>query len=322
LRKAPDLTLAIAHAKMCVANLSKQLHVHGDLSGAIYCALLLRHLFREDTSGLTHSFDLLDEVNVALGTNTYVFEGVDALLELLAERLGQPIGAADATDPLATDVKPQGTTAMESIASVTLRKSRFFLEQAIRADLNDRDAITTNLEAAIVFCRSVTFHLKSQFAHSPGFAEWYAQQEKRLRADRLSRFMLHQRNYVLKVGPASVKRNVDVTMMASLQLSAGLSVQVIRGKPWYKRSLKIILEDIFRPFRENWHHWHRRLKRAQKPQQASNGVTRDTLFFTEGEWENAPALDLVKQQLSTLGEIVAQAEARFYAPQQVQKGAV
>jgi hypothetical protein len=203
---------------------------------------------------------------------------------------------------------------MESSASVTLRKAQFFLEQARRADPNDRDAIATNLEAAIVFCRSVTFHLQSQFAHSPGFAEWYAEQQKRLSEDHLSRFMLQQRNYVLKVGPASVERIIDVTITESVFASDEVSVQIIRGKPWYKRSPKILVEDFIYPFREKVRRWQQRrsrLKRARNSQQSSSTVTRDALFFTNSEWQKTPALDLVNQQLSTLGEIVAQAEARF-----------
>jgi len=97
---------------------------------------------------------------------------------------------------------------MESTASLTLRKARLFLAQARAADPNDRDAIASNLEAAIVFCRSVTFHLQSQFAHSTGFVEWYAEQQHRLGEQPLSRFMLNQRNYVLKVGPANTTLNV------------------------------------------------------------------------------------------------------------------
>lgn len=45
------------------------------------CAMLLRHLFKDDFSGLTHDFHLQSAINevVLNGLSTYVFEGVDAL---------------------------------------------------------------------------------------------------------------------------------------------------------------------------------------------------------------------------------------------------
>lgn len=142
---------------------------------------------------------------------------------------------------------------MESVAGVTLEKARFFVDQAGQADPNDREAIANYLEAAIVFARSITFHLQSQFAHISGFGEWYAEQQKRLADDHLSRFMLHQRNYVLKVGPASLKRIVGVTFTESIMLSDEVSVRVVRGKPWYRRSPRILLLDAIFPLRERIH---------------------------------------------------------------------
>jgi hypothetical protein len=62
---------------------------------------------------------------------------------------------------------------MDSIAAGTIKKARFFVDQASRTDPNDREAITNNVEAAIVFARSVTIHLQSEFAHVPGCHEWY-----------------------------------------------------------------------------------------------------------------------------------------------------
>jgi hypothetical protein len=35
------------------------------------------------------------------------------------------------------------------------------------------------------------------------------------------------------------------------------------------------------------------------------------LFFTDAEWEDTPALELLKRQLATLEEIVMQAEVQF-----------
>ena len=203
---------------------------------------------------------------------------------------------------------------MECVAAVTLTKARFFAGQATRTDPNDTEAIANYLEAAVVFARSVTFHLQSQFAHIPGFDEWYAEQQKRLRSDPLSRFMLDKRNYVLKVGSVSVKRIIGVAIEETVVASAEMTVRIIRAKPWYRRSPKVLLEDALHPFRERVHRWRQRwtgVKASQHSRQGSTDVVQDALFFTDAEWEDTPALELLKRQLATLDEIVTQAAARF-----------
>jgi hypothetical protein len=147
---------------------------------------------------------------------------------------------------------------MESVARVIPATARFFVDQASRIDpnrSNDREALTNYLQAAIVFMRSVTFHLQKQFAHTAGFNEWYAQQQQRLSEDRLSRFLLQQRNYVLKEGPINIHRIIELEMMESLHVSGSASVRIIRGKPWYRRSPKVLLEDAIYPMREWLYRW-------------------------------------------------------------------
>ena len=130
-----------------------------------------------------------------------------------------------------------------SIAETTLLKARFFVEQASGTQPHDRVRLTNYLEAAIIFTRSVTLHLQKQFAGIPGFEEWYAKQQHQLRADPLSQFLLAQRNYVLKEGPVSVKRIIQLHLTESVHVSESVSVKVVSGKPWYKRSPRILGED-------------------------------------------------------------------------------
>lgn len=204
---------------------------------------------------------------------------------------------------------------MQSTASLTLAKARLFLEQARRANGNDRHTISTNLEGAIVFCRSVTFHLQSQFAHAPGFDTWYAEQQSILKGHRLSRFLLEQRNYVLKVGPAIVNRIVGVSITGSVLMRGEITVRVLRGQPWYRRSIKILFEDLMYPLRERiglWmerRRWHVAAK--QKATESAEITTTDELHFTDAEWKEFPAIQLIEQQLAVLADIVAEAEARF-----------
>jgi hypothetical protein len=202
---------------------------------------------------------------------------------------------------------------MRSVAITTLGKARFFAEQAGLAGANDREAVTNNLEAAIVFARSVTFHLQSQFAHAPGFDVWYAEQQQRLRNDRLGRFLLEQRNYVLKVGPAPIKRNISVSITDTLQMTAELSIKVIRGQPWYRRSPKTLVEDATYPLREwmNKASQRRRSRRAAQAAQPRNATVSDAMFFADPEWDGIPALELLNRQFIVLDGVVADAEARF-----------
>jgi hypothetical protein len=53
---------------------------------------------------------------------------------------------------------------LRSVAAGTLFKATFFLDAARLADPNDHAAVANNIEAVIVYARSVTFHLQSEFA--------------------------------------------------------------------------------------------------------------------------------------------------------------
>ena len=204
---------------------------------------------------------------------------------------------------------------MQSTASLTLAKAQLFLNQARQADPNDREKTMANLEAAIVFGRSVTFHLQSQFAHAPGFDTWYAKQQDFLRAQHLSRFLLEQRNYVLKVGPAVVHRIVDVSITERLFLRDEVTVQVIRGQPWWHRSLKVLLEDALYPWRQRIHLWKERREWGkavkERVQESAEVSTSDELHFSDPEWKDSPAMPLVGKHLAVLSGIVSDAESRF-----------
>jgi hypothetical protein len=87
---APDLSSLRQSVKDSVAYLSSQLYVSGDLPGAIRCALLLRQLFKDDSSILTHNPQLHDSINnLVRGTVGYQFAGVDLLNAMVDEKLGQ-----------------------------------------------------------------------------------------------------------------------------------------------------------------------------------------------------------------------------------------
>ncbi len=204
---------------------------------------------------------------------------------------------------------------MTSISGSTIAKARFFLDCADEAGTNERVSFCNHLEAAIVFARSVTFHLQKEFANQPEFANWYAEHQKSLAQNRLARFLLDQRNYVLKEGPIATHRVIQMTVTASVHASCSATITVIRGAPWYRRSLRILWEDATYPLRERLHRFReeRRQARAQKliAQAIPPDATRDDIYFSHDEWKSEPAIELVRRLLSELEVIVRQAEQKF-----------
>lgn len=209
---------------------------------------------------------------------------------------------------------------MASVARDTIAKTRFFLDRAEKAGTSERDAFCNYLEASIVFARSVTFHLQKECADKAGFAEWYTTQQKRLAENRLARFLLEQRNYLLKEGPIATHRVLEVTMTASIRLSGSVTVTVIRGAPWYKRSLRVLWDDATYPVRAKVHSlrakWaHAKVRRetqlaeTQSPQ--FSGVTRDAIYFSDDEWRGTPATALVRRLVDELDTVISEAELRF-----------
>jgi hypothetical protein len=89
----------------------------------------------------------------------------------------------------------------DSVARQTLDTARFYLAQAKAVATGDRLMFIRHLQTAIIYARSVTFHLQSEHARAPGFKDWWAQQEQVLRDDRRARFLLEGRNFALKEGP-------------------------------------------------------------------------------------------------------------------------
>lgn len=86
--KAPDLTSALEHVKESVSYLSSQLFRRRDLAGAVRCAMLLRHFFKNDIRGGPHDPHLHNAINqVIKGDLNYLFSGVDSLNAMIDQRL-------------------------------------------------------------------------------------------------------------------------------------------------------------------------------------------------------------------------------------------
>lgn len=207
--------------------------------------------------------------------------------------------------------------APKSVARLTLEKARFFVDQAESAGVANRLAQQNNLEAAIVFGRSVTFHIQKEFAHHLGFDPWYAVQQKAMKADPLLDFFLATRNYILKEGPVALQRTIQLSASGEVHASGYLEVHIIRGRPWYRRSPAILwadlVADIGRPIaRWRWIRQQARVVKMRLAKQNRQTVeVRDLLHFEQSPFNDRQALDLLRDYLDKLESIVNEAEEIF-----------
>ena len=206
---------------------------------------------------------------------------------------------------------------MTLVARETLQKSQYFLDKARTLSIAERNELSTLLEAAIVFSRSVTLHLQKELANEPGFGPWYEAWRRRLGESPISVYLLEQRNYVLKEGPLRTRRIVSIAGTARIRITASATIRVIRSGPWYRRAPSIIVQDLLRPFRE-WLRKHRERRELERRDRlarvalaAKSQPATDLLYFANHEWATTPAMDLIGQHLSLLDTLVTEAEQTF-----------
>ena len=145
------------------------------------------------------------------------------------------------------------------IARQTLDRGRFFVEQAVRVGLDDRQVFQHFLEAAIIFGRSVTFHLQKELAHEDGFGDWYAEWQAQLGQISVCVFLLEKRNFLLKEGPTKISAVHEMSGSCSVVVSCHAEATVVRAMPWYRRSPKILWADLIAPLK-SWIHHHKKPK--------------------------------------------------------------
>jgi hypothetical protein len=130
------------------------------------------------------------------------------------------------------------TPPLRSAAFETVAQARFFLERA-RQSPDDRIGLRRFVEAAIVFGRSVTFHLQKEFNAKHGFSAWYEEKQREMSSTPLMGFLLQTRNYILKEGAVAVRKTVSIEVREYVVASASVSVKVRRGRAWFRRPLHI-----------------------------------------------------------------------------------
>jgi len=78
----------------------------------------------------------------------------------------------------------------------------------------DPDGFCANLNATIQALRSVTFVLQKEHRAIPGFPEWYAQWQDRLKQDELMKWLVNARNKIEKEGDLKTHSTAQVSILA------------------------------------------------------------------------------------------------------------
>lgn len=200
-----------------------------------------------------------------------------------------------------------------NIAQDRILQGRFFLKEAEKVSLLDRDAFRYCIEAAIVAARSVTNLLQKQYHSIDGFPSWYAAKQDQLRGDPLSRFLVEKRNFVLKEGVANVKKHIQVTIHDDVYFTETIRVRIVRGS--FMGRIRHLPQDLIRPLKEKRADWKQQRQRRRREQAKSDTKTVEGYFFDEQEWVHTPAVDLLKSHIDTLESIVNEAAQLFGEPE-------
>lgn len=198
-------------------------------------------------------------------------------------------------------------------ASHTLARARFFLEAAeAAATRNEREALGHYLDSAIVFGRSVTFHLQKELAHHPGFDRWYELKQAEMAADPVMGVLKDMRNLILKQRAGRLNKTVHVGIVAELRLTATLDSVVIRARPWCRRSPKILLQDSRAWLRRRWRMAKTKLRPSRPPKARRDRVrVRETFYLEAAGLEDRSAFEVVREYLDKLEGVVIDAGRQF-----------
>jgi hypothetical protein len=212
------------------------------------------------------------------------------------------------------------STGAPSAGRRTLERARFFLERAEESDANtERAALENFIAATVVFGRSVTFHLQADYNHHDGFDEWWAERREEMRADPEMKALVELRNIELKVGPAGVRRVVNLELTSTaMAISDVLVSGVTRAAPMRQRPLKSLLEDARRFVLDPLAKARRLIAVARHQRRSSAAtttgdarITDDKLFFSDPAFASRHAFDVLRDYLGKLGTIVAATEEKF-----------
>jgi hypothetical protein len=211
------------------------------------------------------------------------------------------------------------------IARDTLEKARYFLAQAMTAEAAPQSpsmAFVAHLEAAIVYGHAIRDHLSAEFSRRPKWRLWKAARLKVLRVEPLFLFFSAEgdratdpglRQIILHRGGEQFSLFRSVQLFMQIMNKASVSKVVIRAAPWYRRSPRIIFDDLIYPARERWRTWRseRQVRQEAAERFGGDGRIERTFFFTASDWKHEPARIIVGKFLDLMESEIDDAEANL-----------
>lgn len=192
-----------------------------------------------------------------------------------------------------------------------------------------RDDFMDNIQAAIVFGRSMFHYLDRHPKTDPAYAAGFQATAARMTGDPVLAYFKDARDLWLKRRPPSITRRIYLSSTLTATGTVFAEARVKRAGPWYRRPPRILWMDtgdaIMRPIRR----WRRQgaaairrridpLRRRVETWRARRRAQPPSVreyYFSDADPEglDRPAVDLVREYLDRLEAIVDEAEAQFPA---------
>jgi hypothetical protein len=191
----------------------------------------------------------------------------------------------------------------EPLANLALRKARYFLSQAERAEadpavLANRLPFAANLEAAIIYARSSLDHLRNEFApkhNFTGYRRWHDAKFETLRNKHpIFEYLAERRNFIVHQEPEQTNAQVSVAIEISVKASMAVSLTVTRADGTVERD-----EPVSKPATNN------------VPPKATTS-TSQVFFFADQEWRAKPAVAYVDDFINLCEGFISKAINQFW----------
>ena len=190
----------------------------------------------------------------------------------------------------------------EPLGIMTLRKARYFLAEAERAEANpsvlaNRLPHAANLEAAIIYARSSLDHLKNEFApkhNATGYRRWHDTKLETLRnSDAVFRYFAERRNFIVHQEPEQTNAQVSIEIEISAKMSMLVDLTVIKADGTVERQ-----EPTSTPTRD-----------TSPPKTTSSSS--QVFFFADKEWRAKSAVVYVDEFINICEDFISEAIKQF-----------
>jgi hypothetical protein len=202
-------------------------------------------------------------------------------------------------------------------ARETLQAARYFAEEAKCAADGPRDVLRYNVEAVIVFARSVTFHLQKQLSSDSNFSSWYEDTKQRHLSNPVCAAMVKTRNFILKEGPTSISKQITVAVSENVVCTATFDASVRQGKPWWRRSPRILWSDakapVVRAIR-SFQRWRRLRKSIHSRPRGTTSPVAERIYIDAPNLREHTLFEVLDLYLGALEHVLVEAERKFSAP--------